>query len=286
MPKRRSVRPILDSLVAEYGSTIRSTRLLAASTQARTFLVDVADRPTPIVAKLFRDRPGVAGALDEEFESLALMNDAFRDLEVDGWRVAAPEPLFKRAAPPALIMTSVPGTTLEDLLQTLSAAEREVLVRPVSGALAAYWSSSRRIVGDVTLSNILADTTARQLAFVDPGMPDPSFSCSGIPADFSPGSRDLAYLLFDVYATNVRLGLLARRRARTRAAFAAGVVGRHVSDHLAGPDLPAFFAELGGCVARHVARITVGGPLGPWRRYVRRQAAHELTNTLHALEER
>ena len=286
MGDHSAAQPIVESLVQEYdrNATIRNTRLLAASTQAKVFLVDLRGRPKPVIAKVFREHwPGVDAALDDEFESLALMVDAFRDAEVDGWRVTAPEPLSRSSTPPALLMTAVPGIPLEKLLPKLTASERDDLARRVCEALVAYWSSARRIVADVTLSNILADSETRQLAFVDPGLPIPEFSCSGVSSEFAPSSRDLAYLLSHVYATNVRTRLLAGRRACIRAAFATEVARHYAAEHLTRNELPSFFAEVGSCAATYVALIPAGGPLEPWRRYVRRQTMRRLTLTLDQL---
>lgn len=282
-----AARPIVNSLVAQHSrdAAIRDAQLLAASTQARVFLVNLEGGSKPVIVKLFKeDWPDVADAVDDEFESLALMVGAFRDVEVDGWRITAPEPLLRSSAPPALVMTAVPGVTLEVLLPTLTSSERRDLARRVCEALVTYWSSAGRIVADVTLSNILVDAADRQLAFVDPGLPIPAFSCPGVPRAFAPSSRDLAYLLSHVLATNVRIGLVARRRARVRANFAVDVLQYYTSEHLTSDQLPAFFAELHGCAARYVALISVGsGPLEPWRRFVQERVKLRLAATLDEL---
>lgn len=286
MGDRSIPQPIVASLVEQFSrdATVRDTRLLAASTQAEVFLVDLEGWPGPVVAKLFREQwPGVESALDDEFESLALMVGAFRGIEVDGWRVTAPEPLSRSSVPPALLMTAVPGIPLEKLLPTLAASERRDLARRVCEALVAYWSSAGRLVADVTLSNILADIGEKQLAFVDPGLPIPEFTCPGISSDFQPSSRDLAYLLSHVLATNVRTGLLARRRARVRAAFATDVIRHYATEHVAASQSSAFFTEVGSCAARYVALIPIGGPLAPWRRFVREHTKRRLAATLDAL---
>lgn len=289
MRDRSGAQSIIDCLVTQHSrdALIRETRLLAASTQARVFFVDLEGRPGPVVVKLFSEkRPNVAAALDDEFESLTVMSAAFRGGDVDGWHVTAPEPLLRSASPPALLMTAVPGVPLERLLPTLARIERQQLARSVCAALVVYWSSTGRIFADVTLSNILADVGTRQLAFVDPGLPEPWFSCPGISTDFAPGSRDLACLLFSVLATNVRIGLVARRRARVRAAFATDVVRHYAVEHVATEQLSAFLAEVGGCAEKHMERIPVGGPRELWRRFIRKQVNRRLKATLDELASR
>lgn len=281
-----AARQVVGSLVARYSgnAVIRDMRLLASSTQAKVFVVKLVGRPEPVIAKLFRQqRLGVAAALDDEFESLALMARAFRDVEIDGWRVTAPTPVLRSFTPPALLMTAVPGVPLDQIIQTQTFSERRDLARLVCGALVVYWSSAGRIIADVTLSNILADAEGKQLAFVDPGLPEPAFSCADIASDFAPGSRDLAFLLVHVLATNVRIGLLAKKRARVRAAFAVAVVRHYAAEYLTSDQTSAFFAEVHGCATRHVARIPVGGPREPWRRHVREQVKHQLAVAIDEL---
>lgn len=284
-----AVQPIVASLVLQYdrNATILDTRLLASSTQAEVFLVNIEGRPRPLIAKLFREqRPDVSAALEDEFVSLGLMSGAFRDVDLEGWEVAAPQPLSRSSTPPALLMTAVPGVPLQKLLPTLEASVRRDIARRVCDALVAYWSSAGRIVADVTLSNILADAGKRQLSFVDPGLPIPEFACPGLPAEFAPGSRDLSYLLSHVLATNVRAGLFARRRAQVRTAFAVDVVRNYAAEHLKSDQLRAFYDEVNSCAARYIAFIPGGGPLAPWRWFVRRQTRRRLTVVLATLARR
>lgn len=279
-------KSIVDSLLrqSQCDATVRDVQLLADSTQARVFVVELDGVPNRIIVKLFKEQqPGVAAALDDEFESLTLMANAFLGAEVDGWPIRAPEPLLRSSTPTALVMTAVPGVPVESILQELSSQERRDLAHRVCEALVLYWSYSGRIIADVTLSNILSDTPGRQLAFVDPGLPDPAFSCPGIPSNFSPTSRDLAFLLTNVLASNVRIGLLARRRARIRAEFAAEVLRHYVVNYLTSDQLPAFISEVDGCANCHIARIQVVGPRQLWRRFVRLRVRHRLTATFHGL---
>lgn len=289
MRDRGVTRPMVKSLVARHARnvTVRDVRLLAASTQAKVFIVDLEGRPEPLVAKLFKSRwPDVTAAVEDEYESLSLMSGAFRELDADGWRVTAPEPLFRSSVPPALIMTSVSGVPVEVNLPSLTSAERSDLARRICEALVAYWSATGRMIADVTLSNILIDAPRRQLAFVDPGLPIAEFSCPGVPSDFAPGSRDLAYLLTHVLTTNARIRLLNRGRAKVRAACAEDVIRHYATEHLVSRQSRAFLAEVSGCAAQYVDLVPAGGPLEPWRRFVREQAKRELAITFGKLAER
>lgn len=288
MRDRGAAQSIVDLLTALdcLDTNIRDVQLLANSTQARVFIVDVTGRPGRVVVKLFKEtRRGVAAALDDEFESLTLMTQAFRGVEVNGWPVIAPKLLFRSDSPAALVMTAVPGAPLDRIIHNLPPLVRCDLARRVSDALVSYWSSTGRIIADVTLSNILADTRERQLAFVDPGLPEPAFSCPGVLEDFAPGSRDLAFLLTNVLATNVRIGLKAPWRAQIRSAFAAEVVRHYAHQHLESAQLPAFLAELNSCANRHIDRIQLVGVRRPWRRFVRRRVENRLANILVELNQ-
>jgi hypothetical protein len=276
------------SLLEQYDprGAIVDFRLMAASTQANVFSVRLRNGQKPLVAKFFKPKIDVSIALNDEYESLVCMANAFSDAEVDGWRIRAPAPLHRSFDPPALLMTEVAGEPLEAVLPKLTPKERLLLARRVCGALVIYWSIEERLIADVRLANILADPGARQLAFVDPGLPDPAFSCNGVSEKFAPQSRDLAYLLFDVISTNVRIRLRARRRAQIRADFAVDVLNHYVAEHVTGGELAAFVSELDGCAALHIQRIPTRGILGPWRCFVRRQAQRRLASTLDELKRR
>lgn len=282
---QRRLAPVLSQHYGD-GVVIRQTRQIATSTQARVFITDVRDSPQPIVAKLFRQkRSGVVAALNDEYESLSVMASVFSNVEIYGWCVTSPVPLSRSFTPPAILMTAVPGAPLDNVLPRLTQIDRHALATTVAEALNVYWTSAERIIADVTLANILADPARMQLSFVDPGLPDPAFSCPDISDTFAPGSRDLAFLLVHVLATNVRISMLTPRRAQIRASFATDVVRQFAAKHLRDYEMAAFLSELTGCAAKHVARIPTGGPLEPWRRLIRNRVNQGISTALNGLAE-
>ena len=128
-----------------------------------------------------------------------------------------------------------------------------------------------QLIGDLDVKNILCDGAARRIYLIDPGAAGEGFECADVDDRFSPASRDLAYLLFETCATNVRLAFLARRRdsVRRRVDFVAALLTRYLEVFVRRDERGAFAVELRQCADRYTARISTSFSIpGVWRRFV------------------
>jgi O-antigen/teichoic acid export membrane protein len=135
----------------------------------------------------------------------------------DGWNVCVPAPLYRCEEPLALVMTLVPGRSLNACLETIDQVPGEALepiARAIVAALERCWSSDEQAHGDLNFDNILCDVPGRSLSFVDPGVIESDAHCAGVSRKWYPASRDLAYLLYDSGVTVRRT--FGQRGARQR----------------------------------------------------------------------
>ena len=135
-----------------------------------------------------------------QFQALAQLHSKLGDSCVDGWQIHVPAPLYQCERPLALVMTLVPGRSLNSCLETPGRVRPETL-EPIAGAVIAamerYWAIDSQIHGDLNFDNILCDEASRGLSFVDPGVIEQDFLCEGVSRHWYPASRDLAYMLYD-----------------------------------------------------------------------------------------
>ena len=144
-----------------------------------------------------------------------------------------------------------------------------MLHNPIASSLQKYWSEHFRIIGDLNYNNMLCDLPAKTLIFVDPGVADPSISWKGTSKGFFPASHDLGYLLFEVCATNPKIELFSRDRARRRSLFVKQVIHCYMHRFIEEPHFDRFLNELYECSKLHATRIELPwGFRGVWRRYV------------------
>ena len=236
-----------------------------------------------VAVKLFhpsseKDHDGV----EAELTALSILRDHVNGLQVHGWTIHTPLPLFRSNEPSAIVSTVVPGKQLvRSIGQKPTEIVREsLLFKALAAAVRTYWERSGQIYGDFTLKNILCDFTDRRLSLVDPGAPRRIYSCEGISADWFPASRDLAYLLFDT-AAQVRSFLLRPYLSRRRLALAASIVRYCLAGHP--EDQLALLDEASQCAGIHLRRIHGTGVVGAWRSYVRHQAAQNIEAMLEQL---
>jgi hypothetical protein len=135
----------------------------------------------------------------------------------------------------------------------------------------------------VNLRNTICDAPSKTLYFLDPGPPNSEYECENVSRNFYPYSRDLAYLLFEVATTNVKLCLTSPSRANRRLQFAKGVLrGCCCSPH--GISISALCDELRSCGEVNLARLERGAGLrGWWRSLVKRNAESTMARAIHEL---
>ena len=191
-----------------------------------------------------------------------------------------PRPLLFTYDPPALLMSYVDGTPLDNLLSDVDKNIQKVLATlysPIAKSLQKYWFEHCRMYGDLSYNNILCDVRGRNLFFVDPGAPNDSFNCRGVSEFFFPASRDLGYLLFEVCATNSRIQLFSRERAYRRSSFVERLIHVYMGLFVEESHFDCFLRELHECSTLHAGKIRVSwGPQGIWRHYVARRTSASL----------
>lgn len=260
------------------------TRPLPGGSQTRTYLAQSINcasdvqSSTDLVVKLFKkNRSGVVGALNDEIESLCLLNGTFcslstSELSNSEWKIGVPELLFSSQEPPALITNYIEGSTLDAIFINPDEKTKKnfsIIIELISIALRKYWSDHSKIFGDLNYSNIICDIANKTLTFIDPGMPDNSYLCEGVSKKFWPSSHDFGYLMFEVIATNVKIGMLSRKRPEQRTDFVKHLVHHYMTQYIARSDSLHFLREMCSCSRFHVKRINVSKtPVGIWRHYV------------------
>jgi O-antigen/teichoic acid export membrane protein len=214
-----------------------------------------------------------------QFDSLSQLYARLNDSTISGWKIYSPDPLYQCERPLALVMTMVPGRSLNSFLETadqVTIAELESIAHAVGAALERYWLIDSQLHGDLNFDNILCDVVARSLSFVDPGVVENTALCNGVSRDWYPASRDLAYLLFD---TSVSLkktigNPAARRRQewlleRVLRAFMKGIVPAGKKHCL--------LDEIQACVQMQLKGLRVSwSPRGMWRLFLKRTASRRI----------
>lgn len=235
-----------------------------------------------VVIKLFRpDRPEVAMAAAEEFESLRRLQELLHDVVIEGWRILTPMPVGRCERPVAVVMDWVPGEPLQSLLASDEiAGDLGGIGRALAGALQRYWKMDGRIYGDFNLDNVLCDPKRRCISVVDPGMPERSFACTTAPRRWYPASRDLAYILFDT-ASSLRASLWNRLLRKQQRALVLGLFKANLDRIAMIAGKSAFIAEVDACCRVHLRRIpTSWSPLALRHWIVREVAAIRMRRLL------
>ena len=269
-----------DELFRELQS--RRTRQLSRGGQATVSLVLSPANADEIVVKEFRPAPAVRTAIEEERAALARLEALVDRREILGWTLHIPKVLAVSWQPPGLALTRVPGTSLDALIQSgwvppseISAVFAEVFQR--------YWRSCGQQLGDVNLRNLLCDPESRQLAIVDPGLPDGVLELPEARGRFHPASHDLGCLLHEVLSTNVLLGVVHGTRIETRLAFTRSVIEACVS---ACEQRTAFIDAIADCATAYLGRVSGGSAVhSVWRSAVRRLAQRALVREIERLKQ-
>jgi hypothetical protein len=242
-----------------------------------------------LIVKVFKPTlPELRAAVDVAFDSLSHISRELDGARIGAWRIRCPVPLQKSHAPHALVMTPVPGRSVNHLLADAEFGESELLhdslIPCVAEALARFWQGSRpgetRIYGDMNLFNVLCDPDTRMVSFVDCGMPDRFWLCEGVSRNFSPASRDLGYLLYSS-ASAVRASLGKPQLRRRELRIVRQLMRACVELVAATPrQRQGLLDEVADCARWHAAGIqSSASPAGLWRGVVKR-AAHRCINRI------
>lgn len=262
---------------------------LAAGKQAKLFTVrapgarPVWEGHSEVVVKLYySDLPRDRAALEDGFQSLHQLHALLDGTTVRGWHVRCPLPLLRCERPLAVVMTAVPGRTINSCLASRrrpSADVLESLAHASVDALERYWAGDLRPYGDPNLKNILFDEETRTLSLVDPGLPEEIYRCDDAPNRWYPASRDLAFLIYWT-AVTVKSSLGRPGFQRRREQFAASMLRSAVCRQGSRAQQESFLDEIEACIRVHLRRIPVSySPAGLWRRFVKAAA----TRTIRAI---
>jgi peptidoglycan/xylan/chitin deacetylase (PgdA/CDA1 family) len=192
--------------------------------------------------------------VDRQFQALSQLYEALHHTNIDGWKISVPQPLFRCAQPIALTMTKVSGIALTSLLDTddgLPAQLQDSFARTVAVALDRFWTTQSQMYGDLNFRNILCDCPARVISFVDVGMLESAYFCPGVPEDWNPASRDLAYMLYDVGVDVKRTILNSRARHRYHR-IAESIVSAYMERVKTEPEKHQLLDEIRACVDVHL----------------------------------
>lgn len=182
------------------------------------------------------------------------------------WRILSPCILATLESQQVIVMQYFSGTQLWAALRDWQGNMSDV-AGAVYKALREYWDKTNTAYGDINLKNILVGEDPNDLFFLDPGYPDNRYVCSGIPRDFYPMSRDIAYFLYGITIANTKLQLRDRELSNRQMMFA-----RHFVEHIKLDPAynAAFKEEIWACIKDHYGRdIPLIHPKGIYRRLLR-----------------
>jgi O-antigen/teichoic acid export membrane protein len=267
---------VIESLGEGYQARVCAVRLQSQAAIWQTH--------SALVIKLYKPRTDSTSQLvREQFDSLLRLHAAVRSFPLNGWTIAAPEPVYLCTSPLALVMTMVTGRNLEWCLQSGDNITPDVLdsgPRAIAAALKEYWSSGHPY-GELALGNILSDIDARELALVDSGVRHNSHFCNGVARRWYPASRDLAYLLYDL-GVEIAIGNHSARARKEM--FIVGILRAVVET--VGPieERREFLDEIEACVSRHLKTLEPSwSPPGLWHLIVKRIASRRIDRLLARL---
>jgi hypothetical protein len=170
-------------------------------------LVSVSTKGDPIlgshravVVKVFKSAPPVAESqMRRQINSISELHAALNGRGANGWTVCTPEPLYVTYAPPALLMSMVPGRSLSSWFEDDVVPDDIFLTLPAAivTALHALWSGGG-LHGDLTFDNVLCDVDNHRLSFVDPGLRTICTLGNECGGACSLSSHDLTHSLYDL----------------------------------------------------------------------------------------
>jgi len=204
------VFPVLQQFAQSSEPSEWTIALMNEGAQATIFTVRRQDgRPIvqthhELAVKLYKPEAGFGVEMVRwQFESLAQLHTKLNGRAVNGWQIRAPEPVFQCEQPLALVMSLVPGSSVNSCLKTAGGLPRETLdsvAEAIAAAMNRYWPLDARMHGDLNFDNVLCEAATRTLSFVDPGVLERAYLCDGVTTNWFPTSRDLAFMLFETAA--------------------------------------------------------------------------------------
>jgi O-antigen/teichoic acid export membrane protein len=261
--------------------------------QASVFAVRTQDRQPvwrtypDVVVKVYKAAARhQAGVVRDQFRSMSAWHARLEGSTINGWRIHAPVPLYQCDQPSALVMTWVPGRSLNACLETAGQVTPETLdsiATTIVAVMERCWSNDAQTHGDLNFDNILCDLATRSLAFVDSGAADTLCLCEDVSRPWHPAARDLAHML---YETEVRLKrTLGNPGARRRQRSLAERVLRGFLERVGPAERRnGLLDEIQACAQIHLNTLRPSWtPRGVWRRLVRAIATDRIHETLAAL---
>jgi O-antigen/teichoic acid export membrane protein len=247
-----------------------------------------------LAVKLYK--PAVHPPVDvvhRQFAALSQLHTRLSGSAVHGWNIRSPLPLYQCGRPLALVMTMVPGRSLNSCLgvgkpfasvgDPLTSQTLESIAQAVVAAMERCWSFGSQAHGDFNFDNILCDVPTRTLSFVDPGVVDEALLCNEVSRDWYPASRDLAYLLFETSVSLRRT--LGNPRARRRQQWMLDRVLRAFLQRIASADKRiSLLDEIEACARVHLRMLHASwSPQGIWRLFLKRSASRYFDRILGKL---
>lgn len=238
-----------------------------------------------LIIKVYRDNsPSDRAAFQREKNGLHILQEHLDGTSFEEWAIRSPRLLYSSDSPLALVMNSVPGQPLHQYLRShdMCSSEMETIAEVILSALQVYWTQGE-IYGDLNLKNILFEPEEMTLAFVDPGMPLEYYRCDKVVSEWSPMSRDLAYLLFSV-AVSVKSTLGNPASWVRQQLLVSLLLQRYARSIQSSQRLRLFLEELRQCLNIHLQMLDCTWlPSGVWRRLVRRITQSRINRTLDQL---
>jgi O-antigen/teichoic acid export membrane protein len=240
-----------------------------------------------LVVKLYKPTvPSRPEVIQGQIESMVQLHTRLGSRTINGWRIHAPLPVYQCEQPAALVMTKVPGRSVNSFLETPGQMQKEALESIADVVIAAmehYWSKTTHIHGDLNFDNILCDVVARSLSLVDSGVVENDFLCDAVTRNWFPASRDLAYLLYDT-GVSVRKTLMnpgARRRQEWLVECALRAFVKRIG--LAG-ERHRLLNEIQACVQVHLNSLDLSwSARGLWHVVLRQVASRRINQILGRL---
>jgi len=209
-----------------------------------------------VAVKLYKPTAAQNGRIGrEEFSALLRLHTELSGGSSCGWKISVPVPLFVSDSPPALVMSLAPGKSLSFWLERGSALPEAFGSLPyaVIGAANKLWSTGR-LHGDLTLDNILCDTEARELSFVDPGMRSICPFSDDLTRQWNPSSHDLAHILCDISAS-VQNAIISPLKFWRKKAFVEALLRAFVETISPAEERLSHLEEIRACARLHLMAL-------------------------------
>jgi tRNA A-37 threonylcarbamoyl transferase component Bud32 len=211
-----------------------------------------------IAIKLYKPESADIELVHREFQLLAWLHAALDGGDIDGWKLSVPLPLEVCESPVALVMSVVPGKTLNLWLES-GELRRELLHSLHYAIIAAankLWSIGQ-VHGDLTFDNILCDIETCDLSFVDPGIRTICPFQNDPTGRWKPPAHDLAHMLHDVGASVLTTLLNPRAFGRKRR-FAEGLVQEFIAKIGQVEERRSQLEEIRACAQLHLMTLGSG----------------------------